>query len=78
MIRSIRGWPLLDGHRGRPAADVDALAQAIVDISRLGAGNADRIRTIEVNPLLILPRGRGAIALDAVVETGPIAAAGFR
>jgi acyl-CoA synthetase (NDP forming) len=78
MIRSIGGWPLLDGHRGRPAADVDALAQAIVDISRLGAGNADRIRTIEVNPLLILPRGRGAIALDAVVETGPIAAAGFR
>lgn len=76
MIRSIRGWPLLDGHRGRPPADVDALAQAIVDISRLAAGNADRIRTIEVNPLLVLPRGRGAVALDAVVETGPITGAG--
>lgn len=72
MIGSIRGLPLLEGHRGRPVADREALAEAIVRVSRLAAANADRIRTIEINPLLVLPAGQGAIALDAVVETGPL------
>jgi len=69
MIRSIRAWKLLDGFRGRPVADVDALARAIVDVSNLACANADRVKTIEINPLLVMPQGEGVIALDAVVET---------
>jgi len=70
MIRSIRGWKLLDGYRGRPAADTAALADAIVAISRLAHVNRDIVRTIEVNPLRVLSGGQGVVALDAVIETG--------
>jgi acyl-CoA synthetase (NDP forming) len=69
MIRSIRSFPLLDGFRGRPKADVAALAKAISAVSRLAAANADVVATIEVNPLLALDEGQGVLALDAVIET---------
>lgn len=69
MIRGIKGFPLLDGYRGRPAADLDALAAAIASVSRLAAANADRLRSIEINPLVVLPRGKGVVALDAIIET---------
>lgn len=69
MIRAIRGFPLLDGFRGRPRADVAALAKAIAGLSRLAAANAATVRTIEVNPLLVMDEGQGVQALDAVIET---------
>ena len=69
MIRSIRGWKLLDGYRGRPPADTAALADAIVAISRLAHANRTIVHTIEVNPLRVLQVGRGVVALDAVIET---------
>ncbi|WP_394657695.1 acetate--CoA ligase family protein [uncultured Novosphingobium sp.] len=68
MIRSVRSYPLLDGFRGRAKADVAALAKAISALSRLAAANADTVRTIEVNPLLVLDEGEGVMALDAVIE----------
>jgi acyl-CoA synthetase (NDP forming) len=69
MIRSVKGFPLLDGFRGRPPADVPALARAVCALSRLAAANAKTVRTIEVNPLLVLDAGEGVVALDAVIET---------
>ncbi|NBB52630.1 CoA-binding protein [Rhizobium sp. CRIBSB] len=68
MVRSVRGYPLLDGFRGRTPADVPALARAISALSRLAAANAGTVRTIEVNPLLVLDAGEGVLALDAVIE----------
>jgi acyl-CoA synthetase (NDP forming) len=69
LVRSVKGFPLLDGFRGRKPADVFALARVISVISRLAAANADTVRTIEVNPLLVLDAGEGVLALDAVIET---------
>jgi len=69
MIRSVKGFPLLDGFRGRPKADVPALARAVCALSRLAAANATTVRTIEVNPLMVLDAGEGVLALDAVIET---------
>jgi len=69
MIRSIRGFPLLDGFRGRPKADLAALAAAIAAVSQLAHANRSRVKTIEVNPLMVLPEGEGVVALDAVIET---------
>lgn len=69
MVRSVRGFPLLDGFRGRTPADVSALARVISVLSRLAAANAGSVRTIEVNPLLVLDAGEGVLALDAVIET---------
>jgi len=69
MIRSIRSFPLLDGFRSRPKADLAALAQAISTVARLAAMNAGVISTLEINPLLVMTEGNGVLALDAVVET---------
>jgi hypothetical protein len=66
MIRSLRGFPLLDGARGRPKADVPALARAVAALSRFGT--LPRIASAEVNPLMVLPDGEGALAADAVIE----------
>jgi len=69
MLRSLRSWPLLDGWRGGPKADVASAVDAIVALSHLAAANADSVETIEVNPLRLLADGEGALALDAVIET---------
>jgi acyl-CoA synthetase (NDP forming) len=72
MIRSLRGFALLDGARGRPRADVAALVQALVALSRFAAAAGPRLASAEINPLLVLPAGPrgsgGAFAADAVVE----------
>jgi acyl-CoA synthetase (NDP forming) len=68
MIRSLKGFPLLDGARGRPKADVAALASALSALSRFAAGAGERLAGVDVNPLLVLPEGQGAFAADAVIE----------
>jgi acyl-CoA synthetase (NDP forming) len=70
MIKSVKGYPLLDGFRGQPKADVPALARAICAVSRLAAANSTTVNTIEVNPLLVLDAGQGVLALDAIIQTG--------
>ena len=64
MIDEIKGAPLLHGYRGRPALDVDALADALARLSLLIADHADRIAEIDVNPLFV--REQGVVAADAL------------
>ena len=68
MIRSLKGFPLLDGARGRPKADIPALVAAFVALSRFAAAAGPRLLSAEVNPLLVLPARQGAFAADAVIE----------
>jgi acyl-CoA synthetase (NDP forming) len=68
MIRSLRGFPLMDGARGKPKADVAALARAVAALSRFGAAAGPRLLSAEINPLMVLPDGEGALAADAVIE----------
>jgi hypothetical protein len=65
MGRSPKGYPLRAGARGSEAADVDALARAIVAVSRFAAANAGTVESVDVNPLRVF--STGAVALDAVV-----------
>jgi len=58
---------LLAGYRGRPPADIDALVRAMVSLSEYGAAEAHRLAEVELNPLLVLERGQGAYAVDALV-----------
>jgi acyl-CoA synthetase (NDP forming) len=67
MARELRTWPLLDGFRGRPKADVDALVDAIVAFSRMAAQLGDRLLEAEINPVFVLPQGQGVRAADGVV-----------
>ena len=64
MIRAIRGYPLLAGARGRPPADLDALADALMAMARFGAAHAD-VASAEINPFIALPEG--GIAVDALI-----------
>jgi acetate---CoA ligase (ADP-forming) len=66
MVGEVQGLKVLAGHRGRPAGDFEALAHAIAALSQLAADPA--IIEAEVNPLIVRPRGKGAIAVDAVVR----------
>jgi len=70
MIRSLKGFPLLDGARGKPRADVKALSAALAALSRFAAAAGPRLVSVDVNPLLVLPEGQGAYAADAVIEIG--------
>jgi acyl-CoA synthetase (NDP forming) len=68
MIRSLKGFPLLDGARGKPKADVKALAEALSALSRFAVAAGPRLASVDVNPMLVLPAGQGAYAADAVIE----------
>jgi acyl-CoA synthetase (NDP forming) len=67
MIREIRGYAILEGVRGATPADVDALAVFLATLSRFAAAHADRISSIDLNPVLVMPRGQGVVPLDALV-----------
>jgi acyl-CoA synthetase (NDP forming) len=67
MIEEIRGAALLKGYRGKPALDVDALADVLVRVSLLIADHADRIMEIDINPLFVRETGKGVAAADALI-----------
>ena len=78
MIHETRGAQLLQGFRGKPPADVDALADALVRLSQLAADLGDLIAALDINPLMVLPRGQGVRAVDALVEIRAPAGPGGR
>ncbi|MEZ5742791.1 MAG: acetate--CoA ligase family protein [Sphingomonadaceae bacterium] len=67
MLRSLKGFKLLDGYRGAPKADVKAAAKAIAALGEAVTAGGAALREVEVNPLLVLPEGKGAVAVDALV-----------
>jgi len=67
MVREVAGFRMLQGVRGAKPADVSALVDTIMRVQRLALDHADTISEIDINPLLVLPRGKGAVALDALV-----------
>jgi acyl-CoA synthetase (NDP forming) len=67
MIDSIKARAVVAGWRGAPAADIDALSDALVALSRYAAAAGDKLESIDINPFVVLPKGKGAMALDAVL-----------
>lgn len=66
LLRQLKLWPLLDGYRGRPKADVPALVAAVVGFARMAVALGPRLVEAEINPLLVLPQGRGVRAVDGL------------
>ncbi|WP_420638661.1 acetate--CoA ligase family protein [Candidatus Poriferisocius sp.] len=64
MIRSLQGFPLLDGARGRPPADVDALIQVVMATATLATALDDRLAELDLNPVVVLDQGQGAVVVD--------------
>ena len=67
MIAELRGTGVLEGARGRPRCDIDALADAVAALSRFAAAHADTVESVDVNPFVVLPEGEGGMALDALI-----------
>src|SRR5437762_2547118 len=69
MIGELRGRAMLEGARGQPPCDIDALAVALSKLSVFVAAQQGQFTSIDVNPLLVRPKGQGAAALDALILT---------
>ncbi len=70
MIDALKLAPLLKGYRGRPAADVGALAEAIVAFAQMAQHLGERLVEAEINPLFVLPQGQGVRAADGLIVLG--------
>ena len=66
MIRRIRGYRILTAFRGRPAADLEALAQVLCQVGQFACAWRERIAELEINPLFVLPEGSGVVVGDAL------------
>ncbi|MPZ61698.1 MAG: hypothetical protein GEU93_10460 [Propionibacteriales bacterium] len=69
MLRRLRVWPLLEGYRGSPPADVVALVDVIVHVSALAEDHPE-IAELDCNPVMVGHRGTGAAVVDARIVTG--------
>jgi acetyl coenzyme A synthetase (ADP forming)-like protein len=72
MVRSIQGFPLLEGVRGEGPADLDALEEILLRLSQFIV-EQDLVQELDVNPLLVRGKGQGAVAVDArIVLQAPL------
>jgi acetate---CoA ligase (ADP-forming) len=69
MIGELRGAAILKGARGKPPADLDALAETLSKLSLFAATQKGQFSSIDINPLLVRPQGKGVVALDALIVT---------
>jgi acyl-CoA synthetase (NDP forming) len=71
MIDGIKGFKLLNGFRGEPPSDIEAIAQSLMRLSQL-VTDFPEIEEMDINPLIVLPSGSGARVVDAriLIEEG--------
>ena len=70
MLGEVKGLAPLFGARGGPKGDVDALARAVAALSQLAVGHDPAVLEAEINPLVVLGEGGGAVAVDGWVRLG--------
>lgn len=70
LIRQLRAWPLLEGVRGAKPADAEALARIVAALSRFASDYQANVAEIDLNPVLVHPRGEGVSVVDALIVTG--------
>ena len=68
MIRSLKGYRILAGYRGKPRADIEALAGTVVQVAQMAVDLKDVLTSLDLNPLMVLPEGQGVMAVDVLME----------
>lgn len=68
MIHRTKASRLLQGFRGGPAGDEQALVDTLTRLGGLADEWGDRIQALDINPLLVLPAGQGVVAVDALIQ----------
>jgi acetate---CoA ligase (ADP-forming) len=67
-LRRLTIAKLLRGYRGKPPADVDALVDTVLCVARYAAANVATLIEIDVNPVIVRPAGKGAVAVDTMIR----------
>ena len=67
-LSSLRICALIDGYRGRPGADMDAILDAVAAVQAYVIAQSDSLLEVEINPLICTPDA--AIAADALIRKG--------
>ena len=71
MVRGIRGYRLLEGYRGHAPADIRAIEEVLLRISRM-VEDIPEIRELDLNPLFALAPGQGCAVVDARIRVAPV------
>ena len=71
MLRNLRGRRILDGVRGAPPADVDALIELLVAVSEFAVAAGGALEALDLNPVIVHPCGKGVSVVDAGIVTRP-------
>ncbi|MFW5931079.1 MAG: acetate--CoA ligase family protein [Desulfosalsimonas sp.] len=66
MIRSVRGYQILTGYRGKPKADIGTMEKLLVGLSNL-VTDCPQIKELDINPLIVHQEGKGATVADIIV-----------
>ena len=69
-LRGLKLFPLLDGYRGRPKADLTAAINAVAGIAAFAGKHADTLEELDINPLIVCAEGQGAWIADALLVLG--------
>lgn len=69
MIKEIKGYEILEGYRGSPPRDVESLKRIILGLASM-VSELDEIEAVDFNPVILYPRGKGALIVDARVILG--------
>ena len=67
MVKEIDNYTFLEKFRGMGRADIDAIVDTLIRLSRLAADFSSKIKEIDINPIVALEAGKGVRALDALV-----------
>jgi acetate---CoA ligase (ADP-forming) len=67
-LKRLAVYKLLTGYRGRPPGDVTALIETAMACARYAEANVDRLLELDINPVIVRPEGRGALAVDALIR----------
>ena len=66
-LQSLKVWKLIEGFRGK-SGDRDGVVRAVEAIAAFAEAERGLIEELDVNPLLVLPPGQGAVAVDALIR----------
>ena len=67
-LKKLQTWPLLNGFRGRPVADVEKVVDTVLIIADLVTQRKDEIVELEINPLMVKARNNGVMVADALIR----------
>ena len=71
MIGRLKAAKLLTGFRGRSASDVEALSDVLVRVAAMCCALGDRLVSLDLNPVMVLPDGDGVRIVDIVMQVAP-------